>query len=491
MRHRIADLLAGAAGAGLFGYVLIRALAIPCTFDEGMTYVRFVRRPVRAILSPRQGPGLPGLAANNHLLNTLLAKGAEAAAGSSVAALRIPNVLAFVSYALFSWLVLRRLAPATVALAGFLALAGNIFVLDFFSLCRGYGLSLGFLAPGIWFMLRALEDRAGGWVDSAAAVLCLSLAMLASFPLLAPLLVVAAGVPVFRIVRERWGGDGSWDGVPREILPGAFILTGAFVVGLPYLAALSRADALYFGGTKGFVSDTVGSLVRDSLYAAPFTTRISALLPVWIAMAWAAVTMFGLFVAGKGGRAASAIPYLACSIVLDGTIVAAILARGILGSRYPISRTAIFFVPLFFFTLFGAIGIAARSPRPVLRNASTGVALAIAAAAVFPFASRANLRRPRYWAYDMDTPAMLDDLARMRATRDPIRLGFDPSLSSAINFYKVTGPMPWLELVPRIRESTDAKFFYLLPIDRAAAESGGFRLVRSYPETGNILLVRR
>jgi hypothetical protein len=269
------------------------------------------------------------------------------------------------------------------------------------------------------------------------------------------------------------------------------VLTAALTVAVPYLAALSRAHALFFGGTRGFLPDTVGSLAFDSLYAAPFTSRISTRLPAGIAVAWAAVTISGLFVAGKGRKAASAIPYLACSIVLDGTIAAAILAHRILGSRYPISRTAIFFVPLFFFTLFGAIGIASRSPRPVVRNASAGVALAIAAAAVFPFASRANLSRPRYWAYDMDTPAMLDDLARMRATRDPIRLGFDPSLSSAINYYKVTGPLPWLALVPRLRESTDAKFVYLLPNGRAAAESGGFRMLRSYPETGNILLVRR
>ena len=485
MSRRIADLLAWAAGAGLFGYVLIRAATIPCTFDEATTYWREVRSPVVVILSPRRRSAV----ANNHLLNSLLAKAAAALAGSSVGVLRVPNVLAFVSFAVFAWLVLRRLAPPTIALAGFVAVAGNLFVLDFFSLCRGYGLAIGFLAPGIYLAFSALEDRPGGWIASAGAVLCFSLAMLASFPLLAPLAVVAVGIPGFRMLRDRKRGVGPRDAARKELVPVALILAAALAIGVPYLAALFRSHALYFGGTRGFVSDTVRSLVADSLYGAGAGRR-TKLLTAAVVAAWAAATALALWIA-KNGEGPAALPYLACAIILGGTIVAAVLAHRFLGSKYLISRTALFLIPLFLFVLFGALGWLARSPNPLRRTAAIAVALAIGGAAALLFASRANLRRPLYWTADMDTPAMLDDLARMRPTREPIRLSVDYNLSSAIRYYCVTGPMPWLSVVSRIPFRPDADYAYLQAHHRADAEAAGFRLIRSYPETGNVLLARR
>lgn len=491
MARRIANLLAWAVSAGLFVFVLIRALAIPCTFDEGVTYVHFLRSPVAVILSPRPGPLFHLPSANNHLLNTLLAKAAAGVAGSSMAALRIPNVLAFPSYALFSWLVLRRLAPPAVALAGFAALLGNLFVLDFFSLCRGYGLALGLLAPGVWFALAALDAGPGRSGKAAGAVICLSLAMLASFPLLAPLAVVAAGIPAFRIARKRRGAETSWDGLGEEIVPGAITLAAALAIGIPYLAVLSGAGELYYGGSRGLFADTVRSLVKESLAGSPSVHRIAPWLAAAVAAGWAAATLLALFVAVRRRGDPRAVPLAACAALLGGTLLLTLLAHGILGSNYPISRTAISLVPLFSFLLFGAIGWIARSPIRLLRVAASVFAAAIAAASVLHFAAQANLRPPRSWDFDMDTPAMLDDLARVPARREPIRLGYDWMFSSAIDYYRLTVPMPWLSSAPRGRWSSDADFVFVQPHRRAAAERAGFRVMRTYPETGNVLLVRR
>jgi hypothetical protein len=313
--------------------------------------------------------------------------------------------------------------------------------------------------------------------------------MLASFPLLAPLAVVAAGIPGFRIVRLRRRGDDSRGAVAREVLPAAFILAAALAIGVPYLAALFRSHALYFGGTTGFVSDTVRSLVTDSLYGAGGGRR-TRLLTAAVVAAWAAATALALWVAKKRVDPA-ALPYLACVIILGGTIAASILAHRFLGSKYLISRTALFMIPLFLFAIFGALGWLARSPIRLRRAAAVAASLSIGGAAALLFASRANLRRPLYWVADMDTPAMLEDLARMRPTREPIRLSVDYNLSSAIRYYRVTAPMPWLSVVSRVPFRPDADFAYLQPWHRADAESAGFRLIRSYPETGNILLARR
>ena len=479
------DLAAFAAGAGLFEYVFLRALKMPITIDEALTFLAHLRASWPAMLSPaHMRVGMPA----NHLLNSVLARVSASLFGPPELALRLPNVLAFALYLVFGWRTLRRLASPALALAAFPLLFANPYVLDFFSLCRGYGLSLAFLALGVWLGLEALEDRPGGAAKSAGALGALALASLASFPLVAPLAVAAAGIIAIRGRRAARRREPLVSIAMREVLPGALIGAATAAIVLAHLRRMANLDLLYFGGTRGFVADTVGTLVRKSFYG---SAREGALAP------WAIGAVVALFWMVNGlavwRRRSASLAFLACLLLLDGSVVESIAAHAFLGSRFVVSRVAIFFVPLFVFAVVGAAGVLDKEELPAVRRTPTVLAILVAAAAGWHFARGANLRWPLDWRADATTPAMLADLARERAGPAPFLLAAAPQRGAAIEFYRVIEGARWFRGAERLKGewTTPADFVYLSPVLLARAEALGFRIVRVYPATGNVLAARR
>jgi hypothetical protein len=137
-------------------FAIMKAARAAITGDELGTYFSYLTSNIPALFNF-------GSSANNHVLNTLLAKIFSAWAGTSELVLRLPNLLAYVAFLLFSFLILRRFVKnRVIVVCGLLLLNLNPYVLDFFSLCRGYGLSLGFLMPALFFFITFLEKAAEG-----------------------------------------------------------------------------------------------------------------------------------------------------------------------------------------------------------------------------------------------------------------------------------------------------------------------------------------
>ncbi len=164
----------------LFAYVAVRAARLAFTYDEATTYLDTIASgPLAAFAFD---------SANNHFLNSLLTK-LFSLAGSSEFILRLPNLLAFAVYLLFSFLILDKFVkrPASV-LAGFILLVANPYTLDFFSLCRGYGLSLAFLMASLCFLFyfreRAVHREAGAHRYLSRSLAAGFLAALSNFTLL-------------------------------------------------------------------------------------------------------------------------------------------------------------------------------------------------------------------------------------------------------------------------------------------------------------------
>jgi len=138
------------AGAVLFfiAFEVARAARVPLTYDEAATYLRYISAGFLSVFKFD--------VATNHFLNTLLTKLFYVAGGDSELVLRMPNLIGYGMYLAFSLLILRAVGHRTIAFAGFMLLNLNPYVLDYFSLSRGYGLSLGFLMGAIFFLLKFL-----------------------------------------------------------------------------------------------------------------------------------------------------------------------------------------------------------------------------------------------------------------------------------------------------------------------------------------------
>jgi len=184
-------------------YVIVRAVRVPFTIDEAATYLNYVSSDVLGIFRFDS--------TNNHFLNSLLTKLCWTLGGSSEFVLRLPNVLAYLIYLFFSFRLVHRFAKdKIIAVCGFLLLNLNPYVLDFFSLSRGYGLSLAFLTAALFFFLsflgQTIEGQPGQYRQLQLSLFAASLAVMSNFSLLniyVSLAALAFGFFVFLNLKKR------------------------------------------------------------------------------------------------------------------------------------------------------------------------------------------------------------------------------------------------------------------------------------------------
>jgi hypothetical protein len=181
-------------------FMVKRTAEAAFTFDEAATYLNYISASPLAVFNFNS--------ANNHLINTLLAKLSWALAGSSEFVLRLPNLLAFIVYLLFSFLIMDRFAKnKLIAVCGYLLLSLNPYLLDFFSLCRGYGLSLAFLMASLFFFFsfleNAVENKPGRYRPLNISLAAAGLAVLSNFSLLNVYISLAIVALAFFAVRNR------------------------------------------------------------------------------------------------------------------------------------------------------------------------------------------------------------------------------------------------------------------------------------------------
>ncbi len=181
-------------------FMVKRTAEAAFTFDEAATYLNYISASPMAVFNFNS--------ANNHLINTLLTKLAWVLGGSSEFVLRLPNLLAFAVYLLFSFLILDRFVKnKIIAVCGYILLSLNPYVLDFFSLCRGYGLSLAFLMASLFFffsfMENAIENKPDRYRPLNFSLAAAGLAVLCNFGLLNVYISLAVIAFVFFAARNR------------------------------------------------------------------------------------------------------------------------------------------------------------------------------------------------------------------------------------------------------------------------------------------------
>lgn len=130
--------------------VLYKAATLSFTHDESASYLILQHHSIWQIFTDESA----WQSANNHILNSALYKLSTGIFGHSDFAMRLPNVLAFWGTLIVALLIIKKKLISPISkIVLFAILFLNPFVLDFYSLCRGYGLSMffhfGFLAC-IW-----------------------------------------------------------------------------------------------------------------------------------------------------------------------------------------------------------------------------------------------------------------------------------------------------------------------------------------------------
>ena len=367
-----AERLAFAALAALvFVYVAARAVLVPVIHDEAMTFFVYVET----------GDFLPFRAhwdAGNHLLCTALAWTSWSVFGFSAWALRVPSVLAFVLYVVYAYKWGTRLQQPLIRWALWGALLGMPFLLDFFSLFRGYGLAMAFWSMALYEGCALLEKR-----NTKRLLLTLIAAACAAFSSLSLITLWAAvlGISVLVVMRKP---------VQREVLIrqlAVWLVFGAtpFLFATAYAYALGQHGALYYGTTAGILGGTLPSILIV-MFGGSSVLAVGAIVLILLG---------GSFVAWLAIRSRD---HSFRSWALVGTVVllwADLLGRQLLfawnGTLFPEDRTALQWIPLFVLLFAFALDrLATDAPR------WKWLALLLVVLPVRTIAT-ANLRTTVYW----------------------------------------------------------------------------------------------
>jgi hypothetical protein len=254
-----------------WGYVIARAFTVQLSIDEAATYFMYIQP---GTIFPPNAP----VDANNHLLNSLLARILYLIFGNHPFILRLPNVIA---YGVYLWFILRIafLMRAAVLRYGFVIIALGIhFLTEFFSYARGYGLSTALLTGSVFYLISfntSLKIR-----DMALAVLLVLLATLANLNLIFTAMTIPCWILAVIIIQKKQ--------FPKKKF-GAIILF-LIITALPALAffihsalKIRTAAGFYYGSADGFFPVTVQSLAGmitgfDTPLAGLFLLLVPALL---------------------------------------------------------------------------------------------------------------------------------------------------------------------------------------------------------------------
>jgi hypothetical protein len=453
----------------LAAYVAIRAWSLSFTHDESLTYILYVHEPFSSILLSRETD------ANNHPLNTLAMKLADHVFGPSEMALRWSSVVAFVVYVVAMAVLLRRVERRSIRVLGLSLAIANPYVLDFFSIARGYGLALALVAASALFTLAFVERPTVA--AALAAVVCAAFAVMANFAtltfFLAVLLAIVLGLVVPRRAGERTVALGQLGAA--VILPAIGV---ALLAGVP-LRRLRSEGELYFGGDEGFWQDTVRSLVSSTLYR-----RGSDTLDVTFVVLVAMLVSVGAVAAMLAIRRRSLPLHATAFILLAVPAIVSVALHVVVDSLFLIERTAVFFVPLFAIWLALAADALARHPR--YTAGVTAGAVVIVTAACINLASAANVSYVLDWRYDSTTEQVITQLAGPRGDPRTIDLGVSYLFQPTAIFYRETR-FRWLP--DSLSDSIDGRYdyYYVIGPDVGTVRERGARVLRVYALSGGVL----
>ncbi len=436
--------------------VVYRSWSFPITHDEASTWLNYRHLNVWSCLSNAACWGT----ANNHWLNTLLLQWSANVFGDVPWALRLPNVLGGMGYLICALFISTRYTDSkSLQCAGFLLLSGHTYLLDFFSLARGYGLMASGVIWGIYGMLRYVEKYELKWL--ALSIFALTLGILGNFTGLLPWVAIGLGWLIWMVVKKKYSL------LFRHVFvwfSNALLLFA--LLNYP-LRLLSKSGEFGWGSKNVWLM--ASDLVNNLLYGERiFGEHSSQLILIGFGVLSLVIVYFALQKKNLSSR--DSVILLALFIVLNLLVV--MLNQYITGSLAPVGRKTIYLIPFIFG--FFVLGLQFIHNKKV--GFLTGLLISVIILYRIPVTAHTNYCRE--WYTDSDYHTLFESILPHGPSSDSIHLSsswiFNPSLS----FYRQTIPLPIAGL-PYQRPlviDTAMDYYYVESSDTLDMKANGFVL---------------
>ena len=460
-------------------YVSLRAHHISFTFDESVTYLSI---PGEKIIED---------SANNHLLNTFLMRICNNLFGNSEFSLRLPNVLSFLVYLIFCYKILIRSKKPVVIFAGFALLVLNPYLLDFFGLARGYGLSLGPALASLYFLLRD-ETYTSAKRFLLNFAISSSLSLLASFAnlniinLSISVLIVFSAEFLFLVVRRTIKLN------IKNIVAVIFIYlvnAALLFILIQRLLMLQNTNQLYFGGSDGFIPDTLRMLIYCSIYFSDYGENFETVMRILIIVLFALMVVYQ-FLFRKIN------PFSKITVILLLMIIAPILQNYFFAALYPVARTSLMYLPLFGLCLFYFIEHlviqAKKVPRIIIYSL---VFVLVCGPLTYHFIENINFQRTSEWSYDANTKQVMLEINKTHQEQENLKKRLTVSNSwlfePTMNYYRIRYSMDFIDPLNEDGVKNNTDFIYCFKDEKDNLPLGdSLRIIDAFKNTDTYLIRR-
>lgn len=476
--------LIGSLLFGLAAWTLIiyKAFMIPVTHDEVATMVHYHKFSIWEIMMyPDPWP-------NNHILNTLLAKASIALFGQEQWAGRLPNILSFGLYFFAAYRINKMLFKQDnlLFLSGLALFIFNPFLLDFFSLCRGYGLSNALLLCSAMFCLEAyLKRRATSiWLSFAFAIL----ASYANFTQLIFWCAINGMIVIY------FFNNYLKDRKIRPLLGKAAIIAG---IDLAYLALIytpihkmQSTNQFVYWTANGFFQDTIVSLIDNTRYGSRMIDIPSEYFAVLVVLIFFAAGAFAMYYWGRHSwQELVKTPVFTAFLLLALTVLVNVVQTIILKTPNLTTRTALGFYPLFTL-LLNSIIFHLQKERLVLSRIIAGILLIFS---IWHMARTVSFDRVREWWYDTNTFQVLNIIESENSSKKQILLQTNWAFHPSFYFYTSTGKLSWLTLGDYNKEiltESNSNYYYVFDSDYPKLKER-FDIIEKFDGGSRLLLKRK
>lgn len=456
---RHVDLLILIIAMGLIVFVAYKAALSSLTHDESLTTTLFFPQGEGDIISYHHPWVAKSIITNNHIFNTLLMKLSESLFGMSEWSLRLPNVLALVVFLWFGYRLLRTLRPDWIRLPAFVLLIANPYLLDFFGVARGYGLSVGAMIFSLYYLITYLKSlrirhivlfHLGG-----------ILAVMSNFSLLNYYVAAVACLYLLILLPASWQRLRHHWPLHLSNLSGLLILAGLLYTPFRIIIQHKTVD---YGGKEGFLTDTIVSLVRRYLYELPADTAMVWMIAYLIPLPILVAVGLGVyrFWQNRADFFSRHIGLVLTTAILVSIAVMTWLQHWWLGQDYLIERFGLFLYPIYSLQLIFLLHWLSQQAKARVVASSLLALLA----SVGLWITLYNLNTTYYlnWKYDKDTKTAMQILQQHRpadALPNSIQVGIMHKLEPTMNLYRRWWQMDWIAPLTREDAQTTDDFFYI------------------------------
>jgi hypothetical protein len=439
--------------------VAYRAIVIPMTHDEASTWLNFRHFNLWSCVSNYYC----WQSANNHWLNSILMQWSANLFGDGAIGLRLPNVLAGLLYFIAAACIAARYIHIPwLKVTGFLLLCSHVYLLDFFSLCRGYGLVSCGMIWGVYTLLRYNELFQFRWLVCCVVILFFS--VLSNFTAILPFLSMGLVWLGVLLINKRY----------VLLLKHGFFWLLAFallVMLLTYPFRIFRSEGELEWGSKNLWNlglDLAGNLLYGFQYG--FEHSASLLIYSFLIL----VSLVALFVL-RSKRVDKKTPVLLAFCLLSINLLVVFLYHKFTGSSMPLGRKSVYLIPFIFTPLALGLGF--------IKHKKVGLLFGVFVSGLLLFHAvrPQNWRAVREWYYDAYYPELFSTILPTQPEQDSIRIGSSWIFYPALDYYQKAGNMPLSGLAYQrpIEINPTLDYYYVESTDSTGMRAQGFVLDRN------------